>query len=614
MGESATAIHALSSDAPALLTARLRQLYGHTEGFEVWLNTLVTRLRELHALRPRELRALDAERRPDWFCDQRMLGYCTYVDRFGGTLRGVAERLPHLQSLGVRYLHLLPFTRARAGDNDGGFAVSDYDDVEPALGSVEDLRALCAELRDAGISLCSDFVLNHCADDHAWARAARSGDPHYRGYFHVVDSAQDVADWEAGLREVFPHTAPGNFTRCEAIDGWVWTTFYPYQWDLNWSNREVFAEMLFALLRAANRGVEAFRLDSTGFLWKRRGTDCMNQPEAHWILQAIRAAVQWVAPGVLLKAEAIVPMRDLSPYFGEGDERGQECHLAYHSSLMTAAWSGLALQRGDIPAHILRSTPALPANATWIQYVRCHDDIGWPVLSHEASGATGVAEFDQQTVAAYFAGSGDSDAEGEAFQVGEAGGVHGSNGMTAALCGLSRARRGERSAEHLQRAQRRFLLMHALMLTVPGLPVIYMGDEIALDNDDSYRSDPARRHEGRWLHRPPMPWREDGQVQFADAVARDVHGELLSWIRLRQERPELRADSPCQVLPSSSAVLAFLRGEHLLAMFNFSAHTKLVDLPQGSWRDLRDDSVQRDTAALPGFGVCWLQWQSGSTS
>lgn len=592
---------------PHLLETQLRRLYGHSEGFDAWLLALLARLRDLQALRPSTLRALDAQRRADWFCDQRMLGYCAYVDRFGGTLRGVAERVPYLQSLGVRYLHLLPFTRPRAGDNDGGFAVADYDDVDPTLGNVDDLVALSARLRDAGISLCSDFVLNHCAEDHAWARAARAGDPHYRAYFHVMEDAADVADWETRLRQVFPHTAPGNFTHCEAMQGWVWTTFYPYQWDLNWSNREVFAEMLFALLRAANRGVEAFRLDSTGFLWKRRGTDCMNQAETHWILQALRAAVQWVAPAVILKAEAIVPMRELPPYFGEGEARGQECHLAYHSSLMTAGWSALALGRGDIPAAVLRHTPALPANAGWIQYVRCHDDIGWPVLAAESSGSGRLRPFALAAVAAHFHGVGDSDAEGEPFQTAPTGEVHGSNGMTAALCGLSRARRTPDRQTALRCAETRFLLMYALALAAPGLPVIYMGDEIALDNDHSYRSDPARAHEGRWLHRPLMAWQSPSQPQLADASASRIQTELRTWINLRQSLPALRLDASCTVIDAPTAVLAFLRENSLLAIFNFSKQMVDMALPQGTWRDLRADALLHGSLPLEGYAAHWLQ-------
>ncbi|MES2348121.1 MAG: alpha-amylase family glycosyl hydrolase, partial [Pseudomonadota bacterium] len=299
--------------AEPVLRRLLAGLYGGHAGFDAWLGDLMESLGVLYAARPAELRALDVQRaaQPEWFLSQRMLGYCAYVQNFGGDLRGVAARIPYLQELGVSYLHLLPFLRPRAGENDGGFAVSSFDDVDPALGSNADLDALTAQLRAAGISLCSDFILNHVADDHAWAQAAKAGDAGARARFQVF-ADRDMPDrYERTLGQVFPQVAPGNFSFVDALDGWVWTTFYPYQWDLNYANPAVFAEMAVALLRLANRGIEVFRLDSTAFLWKREGSNSMNQPEAHQLLQALRAIVDIVAPGVLLKAEAIVPTREL---------------------------------------------------------------------------------------------------------------------------------------------------------------------------------------------------------------------------------------------------------------------------------------------------------------
>ncbi len=338
------------SEQNSLLQHRLRQLYGHTPGFEPWYAQLLDQLRQLHRERSAALQALDAAREadPGWFQHQTMLGYCSYVDRFGGDLQGVRSRIDYLRELGVRYLHLLPFLRARAGDSDGGFAVASFDEIEPRLGSMEDLEALTADLRAAGISLCSDLVLNHVADDHPWARAAAAGDAHHRAFFHCFADRTEPDAYEQTLVQIFPRTAPGNFTYVEALNAWVWTTFFPYQWDLNYANPAVFAEIAQAMLRLANRGVDVFRLDSAPYIWKRPGTDCRNQPEAHWVLQALRAVAKLVAPGVLLKAEAIVPTPELAPYFGTGDAHGRECDLAYHSSAMAACWAAVAEQRTDL--------------------------------------------------------------------------------------------------------------------------------------------------------------------------------------------------------------------------------------------------------------------------
>jgi len=670
------ALRRWDSYAPRLF-ATLEALYaGHPDQAET-LPSLVRRMADCIAHRPDALHALDAAREaaPDWFLDNTMLGYSAYVDRFGGDLRGVAARVPYLQRLGVRYLHLLPFLHAREGDNDGGFAVRDYDAVEPALGSMDDLETLTARLRAAGISLCADLVLNHTADDHRWALAARRGNLHYRDYYHVFADPRAADAYAPALREVFPQTAPGNFTDVPGL-GRVWTTFYPYQWDLNWANPAVFAEMALTLLRLANRGIEAFRLDSTAYLWKRAGTDCMNQPEAHRILQALRAVVDIAAPGVLLKAEAIVPTRELPPYFGmravgepdagggrAGDSAARECHLAYHSSLMAALWVALAERRGDIVARVLADTPALPAHCAWLGYLRCHDDIGWGVLAREAAGDAGQHGYDLARVAAFYAGeTAESYARGQRFQSAGGDHVHGSNGMSAALAGVDAALAAG-DADALRRAERRLRLLHAAMLASTGLPALYMGDEIALGNDEGYRDDPARAAEGRWLQRPAMDWAladavssetddngedhgEDSAGDESDpsgaadiahgaarrghpamrlACARRVHAELRRLLRTRAALPMLRGDAPLRVLPTDDpALLCIARGAPpsaeagahatagqgtddssdaiaFLGLFNFGERAvRLPALPAGAWQDaLRHDAVLPAHAEAP---------------
>src|SRR5471032_2004819 len=477
----------------SVLFERLARLYGGRRDFLPWFCDLMENLGRLHAARPAALLQLDAERlqQPDWFASQSMLGYSTYVQRFGGSLNGVAERIAHLRELGVTYLHLLPFLRPRAGESDGGFAVASFDEVDPELGSNADLEALTAQLRAAGVSLCSDFILNHVADDHAWAQAAKTGDAGARALFHVFPDRALPERYERTLGQVFPQVAPGNFSFVEALDGWVWTTFYPYQWDLNYANPAVFAQMAVALLRLANRGVEVFRLDSTAFLWKRVGTNCMNQPEAHQLLQALRAIVDIVAPGVLLKAEAIVPTRELPAYLGSA--AAPECHIAYHSSLMAAGWAALAEQDSALLRAVIASTPALPVAASWLSYVCCHDDIGWNVLRAEAAADGQEPNARLARVARFFSGAEGSYASGAAFQSTDPNAAHGSNGMAASLAGLGPAASGEGGVLAL----RRMLLLHGLALSFGALPVLYMGDELAMENDHSYLSRPQHAMDSR---------------------------------------------------------------------------------------------------------------------
>ena len=584
-----------------VLRERLASLYGKRADFLPWLGDLMEALGRLHAQRPAELLALDAQRaaRPDWLLGQSMLGYCAYVQNFGGDLQGVAARIPHLRELGVSYLHLLPFLRARAGENDGGFAVASFDDIEPALGSNADLEALTAQLRGAGISLCSDFILNHVADDHAWAIGARNGDAQLRDFFHIYPDRTEPDRYERTLGQVFPQVAPGNFTYVEALDGWAWTTFYPYQWDLNYANPAVFAAMAQAMLRLANRGIEVFRLDSTAFLWKRAGSNCMNQPEAHVLLQALRAVVDIVAPGVLLKAEAIVPMAELPAYFG--DAAAPECHLAYHSSLMAAAWGALAEQDAGLLRSVIAATPALPPSASWLSYVRCHDDIGWNVLRGEAAADGAGADARLAAISRFYAGAGDSYAAGAAFQTSATGAAHGSNGMAASLAGMERAA----SAAEREQALRRLLLLHGLALSFGALPVLYMGDELAMENDYGYSARPQHAMDSRWLQRPVFDARRAAQRHDTQTMAGRMYTALCTLLALRQRHPELAAGAPRALLPSAPAVLALARGAHFLNLMNFSAQPQSFHLP-GRWTDGLSGRVLEHEVVLEPWAMHWL--------
>ncbi|WP_426208767.1 alpha-amylase family glycosyl hydrolase [Massilia sp. TWP1-3-3] len=583
------------SEREEALREHLAALYGADPALDAWFSTLMETIGRLHGQRPAALHALDAARsaEPGWFTRQSMLGYSAYVPQFGGTLRGVIGRIEHLRELGVTYLHLLPFLRPRAGENDGGFAVASFDEVDPALGSTDDLLALTAALREAGISLCSDLVLNHVADDHPWALGAAAGDPALRQFFHIFPDQSVPERYEQVLGQVFPQAAPGNFTYVDAVQGWVWTTFYPFQWDLNYANPAVLGEMVLALLRLANRGVEVFRLDSTAFLWKREGSSCMNQPEAHQLLQVIRALVDIAAPGVLLKAEAIVPTRALPAYFGSGAQR--ECHLAYHSTLMTAGWAALAEQDTALLQAVIDATPALPPEASWLTYVRCHDDIGWNVLRAEAGDDARLA-----SIARFYA-DGDSFAAGVAFQTSGTRAVHGTNGSAAALAGIETAI----NAEQRELGVRRLLLLYALALSFGGLPVLYMGDELGMQNDHTYLLDASRAHDTRWVQRAPFDERLFAERADASAVTGELYRRLGELIAARRRLPALAADAPRSVLAAADpALLALARGERFLSLSNFSGLPLVVSLAAlqaGAWPGYADQVV------LQPWAMLWLE-------
>lgn len=565
------------------LRQKLARIYGQQVNFDGWMSQLLAQMGELAHQRSPTLAALDAQRvqTPDWFLQQEMVAYCAYVDRFAGNLQGVKKQIPHLTKLGVRYLHLLPFLRARDGENDGGFAVSSFDEIQESLGTIDDLCELTAALREQKISLCADFVLNHVADDHPWAMKAKQGSSHYQAFFHLFADRELPDQFEKTVGQIFPQAAPGNFSFCSELKQWVWTTFYPYQWDLNYRHPEVFAQIALALLRLANLGIEVFRLDSTAFLWKRLGSNCMNQAEVHVLLQALRDIVDMVAPGVLLKAEAIVATADLPAYLGDEAANVKECHIAYHSSLMASSWLALAEQKVDVIEAVIAATPTLPAQASWLNYVRCHDDIGWNVLRPELgilSEDALMADQRLRQVATFFSSETTSYPDGLKFQASDANAVHGTVGMSASLCGIK-----SQWAEQESAAIDRLMLVYGLSFCFGGMPLIYMGDELGQNNDVAYQDDPAKSRDDRWLQRPYFD--QDALMNIEDRALTSsvVFARLCQLLAHRRALSALAAHAPRRLLALGNAqVLCFVRGdvqnsEHVIYMSNFSEAPQVIE-------------------------------------
>src|SRR4051794_27135571 len=543
------------------------------------------------------------------------------VRRVRGPLRrhapGVADHASYLTDLGIRYLHLMPLLTPRPEPNDGGYAVADFRSVRPDLGTMADLRALAGTLRERGISLCLDLVLNHVAREHEWATRARAGQQRYRDYFFIYPDRSVPDAYERTLPEVFPDFAPGSFSWDEGLDAWVWTTFNAYQWDLNWANPDVLCEFADIVLFLANKGVEVFRLDAIAFTWKRMGTDCQNQPEVHALTQALRTVARIGCPAVAFKAEAIVGPRDLPGYLGTGARAGKVSDLAYHNSLMVQIWSMLAAKDARLASQALQQLPAPPSTTAWVTYARGHDDIGWAISDEDAAavGLSGHAHraFLSDFYSGRFPGSW---ARGLVFQENPVTGDRRISGSLASLAGLEA---GDPMAVP------RILLAHALILGFGGLPVIWTGDELGLLNDPDWEtSAPAPEHPGerpdnRWVHRPRMRW----------PVPPDEHGITAGLRRLVGARagvPHLHASVAAEVLdPHAPAVLLVARRHPLgtmLGAYNVAPEPRHVplsvlrdcgldpgavldrltgDRPEGAAPDIRDDAVQ-----LPAYGAAWL--------
>ncbi|MDQ2748266.1 MAG: alpha-amylase family glycosyl hydrolase [Actinomycetota bacterium] len=616
---TATELAARARDLLPLVLGLLRGLYG--ERAEQLVGDIVSDLVELAAGRPADLRELDRRRSADplWFQDPARTGYVCYVDRFAETLPGMHQHLDHLERLGVCYLHLMPLLAPRPGESDGGYAVADYDAVDPRLGTIADLTELARELHGRNIALCVDLVLNHTAREHTWARAAMAGDAVYRKFYFVFGDRTEPDEYERTAPDIFPQLAPGSFTYVPELDGWVWTTFREFQWDLDYRNPAVFRAMVATMITLANRGPDVLRLDAVPFLWKQMGTDCMNRPEAHVLLQAFRAVLSIVAPGVLLKAEAMVAPEILTGYLGaHPDGERAECNLAYDNQLMVMLWSMLATGTSELARHALSRRPPAPASTSWVTYLRCHDDIGWAVSDADAA-AVGLDGVEQRRLLSttYASGASGWRSLGVAFQA-DASGAAPTSGMTAALTGLQAARVIGDPAM-IDVAVARIEALYSIVFSFGGIPLIYSGDEVGLGNDEAWADDPAHAGDNRWLHRPPMDWAAlaRGAADTTSVEARLVRrfGELA---RARAALAPLRAGIPARILDlADDGVFGYLRGpldgRRVLAVIDVGGSGSTVQLPESAGLDPAlahtgsGGAHLADTRlTLPPYGFAWL--------
>lgn len=595
----------------------LQSIYGHLPNYQEFLTALQALLRKAWTERPAELKDLDLQRdlNPDWFLSEKMVGYVFYVDRFAGTLKQVPDHLTYLESLGVTYVHFMPCLKPRPAPNDGGYSVMDYRAIDPRLGTMRDFEAVTAKFRHHGMSVCVDLVLNHTAKEHEWAARARAGDAKYQAYYHMFDTLEETQGYERTLVEIFPNDAPGNFTYYPDLGKYVWTTFNEHQWDLNWSNPDVFLEVVDIMLTLANKGVDVLRLDAVAFMWKQLGTNCQNLPQVHDLLQALRAATRIAAPALIHKAEAIVAPRDLVPYLGAGKHRGREANLAYHNNLMVHYWAALATQDTRLMTHTLTAHfPQRFRNACWATYIRCHDDIGWAITEEDTEAiphTTGPGH--RSFLADFYSGKfPGSFARGGIFQENPETGDRRNSGSFASLAGLEQAR--ESGDEQLiSAAIDRMLVGVALMASFGGLPLLYMGDEIALLNDYGFAQVPEHAHDNRWLHRPMMQW-----TGLDDIQQRVLHGTRHIMAK-RKLQPLLAASHPTIIVQSGvPSLFCFVReGDNgkLFAVFNFSPEQRTLPaaLLRSHGIDRPHDTLggghlqaERESLSIPPYARLWL--------
>ena len=555
----------------------LHGLYGGHYDFFYHLEGILATAVERWVERPDELKALDAAREtdPSWYQSHRMVGYVLYVDLFAGDLQGVLQHIPYLKEMGISYLHLMPIFKCPTGDNDGGYAVSSYREVNPRLGTMKDLVELAHNLRNHGISLCLDFVFNHTSDEHEWAKKALTGSQEHQEYYRMFDDRKLPDEFEKTVRSVFPDEHPGCFTYRSRIRKWVWTTFKNYQWDLNYENPAVFNRMADELLFLANQGVEVLRLDAVAFLWKRLGTSCENLPEAHQVIQAFNALVRIAAPAMVFKSEAIVAPDEVARYISE-----RECQLSYNPNLMALLWNALATREIRLLRHSLRKRFAIPPNTAWVNYLRSHDDIGW-AFSDEDARESGIQPHDHRRfLNDFYTGRHPASfALGLPFQENPVTGDARVSGTAASLSGRERGLKLNDERE-VDLAVRRLLMLHGVLFTIGGIPLLYSGDELGGLNDHRYTEDPEKQGDSRWVHRAPFDWpRADLRRDPLTPEGRIFSG-LLRLGQLRQNNLAFTRSETEIVNSGNDHVLAYFR-QHLeqsvLVLANFTEEAQCLE-------------------------------------
>ena len=563
-------------------------------------------LRRSYDERKPVLRALDEQRLadPGWYRSNRLLGMMLYVDNFAGDLRGVQAKLPYLEECGANYLHLMPLLKTVKGKSDGGYAVADFRTVQPELGTMEDLESLADACHEKGVSLCLDFVMNHTSEEHEWAKAARAGDPVARSRYFFFDDWVIPNLYEQTVPQVFPTTAPGSFTWLEDCGQVVMTSFYPYQWDLNYANPMVFNDMTENLLYLTNRGMDVIRLDATPYIWKELGTSCRNLPQVHTLTRMLHLACDVVCPSVLLLGEVVMEPSKVAPYFGTLEK--PECHMLYNVTTMCTTWHTLATRDTRLLRYQMDQVCALPRDYLFQNYLRCHDDIGWgldyPWLSQFGMNEVPHKKYLNDWFTGKFPGSW---SRGELYNDDPRLGDARLCGTTASLCGMEID-----GAEAQQRALKCDIMLHAWMLTQSGIPVLYSGDEVAQLNDYSYHDDPDKREDSRYLHRGKFDWQAAELRHDPETRQGQMFAALRQLEQIRAAHPVFRADAEVGTADTGSdQVLGILRrrgDERLLALFNFSEQPQTVVLPREGCDLMGGETVCGGTLTLSGYGFLWL--------
>ena len=535
----------------------------------------------------------------DWYKDAII--YQLHVKAFQdanndgiGDFAGLMQRLDYVQDLGVTAIWLLPFYPSPLRDD--GYDISDYTSINPAYGRMRDFRAFIAEAHRRGLRVITELVINHTSDQHPWFQRARRAKPGSaaRDFYVWSDTDQKFPE----TRIIFLDTEKSNWTWDPEAGAYFWHRFYSHQPDLNFDNPRVLREVLRVMRLWLDMGVDGLRLDAIPYLVEREGTNNENLPETHAVLKKIRAELDAHYSDRMLLAEANQWPEDTRPYFGEGDE----CQMGFHFPLMPRMYMALAQEDRHPITDIIRQTPDIPENCQWGIFLRNHDELTLEMVT------------DQERDYLWRTYAEDSRAR--------------------INLGIRR-----RLAPLMQNDRRKIELMNSLLLSMPGTPILYYGDEIGM-GDNYYLGD-------RDGVRTPMQWSSDRNAGFSRAdpqqlylpvildpvygyQAINVEGEsrdpssLLNWTRrmvaVRKEHPAFGRGTTVLLYPRNRKVLAYVRqygGDSILCVVNLSRAAQAVELDLAQWKGSVPIELTGRSAfppigdlpylvTLPAYGFYWF--------
>lgn len=594
----------------------LRWLYMELYGNDAMYAELCEQMHDYYSKRSTELKKRDIkkEKNPDWFKEKEMLGMMLYIDNFAGDLKGVERKLSYLKECNVNCIHLMPFLDTPKGKSDGGYAVADFRKVRPDLGTMKDLARLTEKCHENGMNVCMDFVMNHTSEEHEWAKRARAGEGEYMSRYFFYDNGDIPARYEETVPQVFPTTAPGNFTWLPEIGHYVLTTFYPYQWDLNYRNPRVFNEMMYNFLFLANQGMDIIRIDAVPYIWKELGTSCRNLKEVHTIVRMMRMIAEIVCPSVILLGEVVMEPEKVVPYFGTVEK--PECHMLYNVTTMATTWNSIATRDIRLLKKQMDIVSRLPKQYTFLNYLRCHDDIGWG-LDFDTMKQWGMEEpSHKRYLNDYFTGKiADSISRGELYNDDPVTQDARFCGTTASMCGIEAAG-FEGNAEKMQTAIQEDLMLHAYMLTQSGIPMLYSGDELGQVNDYSYKEDAEKVSDSRYLHRGIFQWILADKRKDLSTVQGQLFQMLNRLEQIRRQENVFSQEAEVYTYDvHNDSILGILReykGERFIALFNFSENEQTAWMQEeGIFRNLvNGEIVEVKDPVLKGYEFVWMKYKA----